>query len=64
MGHVDLLSAQAPTLETQKKLGIIRNQLDLLNTYLRNLREIEAFRTVEVGGLTLLDITSTREDKV
>jgi hypothetical protein len=63
MGHIDLLTAQALTLETQKKLGIIRNQLDLLNTYLRNLREIEAFRTVDVGGLTLLDITSTRADK-
>jgi signal transduction histidine kinase len=63
MGHIDLLSAQARTLETQKKLGIIRNQLDLLNTYLRNLREIEAFRTVEFGGLTLLDITSKRVDR-
>jgi signal transduction histidine kinase len=63
MGHIDLLAAQAPAVETQKKLGIIRSQLDLLNTYLRNLREIEAFRTVEVAGLTLLDITSKRVDR-
>ena len=60
MGHVDLLSAQAHNAEVQKKLAIIRNQLDLLTTYLQNLREIEAFRTVDFGGLTLLDITSTR----
>ena len=63
MGHVDLLSAQAHNAEVQKKLSIIRNQLDLLTTYLQNLREIEAFRTVDFGGLTLLDITSTRVDK-
>jgi hypothetical protein len=63
MGHVDLLSAQAHNAEEQKKLTIIRSQLDLLTTYLENLREIEAFRTVDFGGLTLLDITSTRVNK-
>jgi hypothetical protein len=63
MGHVDLLSAQAHDAEVQKKLTIVRNQLDLLKTYLQNLREMEAFRTVDFGGLTLLDITSTRTDK-
>ena len=63
MGHVDLLSAQAHNAEVQKKLTIIRSQLDLLTSYLQNLRELEAFRTVDFGGLTLLDITSTRVNK-
>jgi signal transduction histidine kinase len=63
MGHIDLLSAKALTPETHRKLSIIRTQLDLLNTYLQNLREIEEFRTVQIGGLTLLDITSTSADE-
>jgi signal transduction histidine kinase len=59
MGYVDLLSAQAHDVEVEKKLSIVRNQLELLKTYLQNLREIQTFRTVDFGGLTLLDITST-----
>jgi signal transduction histidine kinase len=61
-GYVDLLAAETRQGEAQKKLNIIRGQLGVLATYLRNLREIEEFRTVEFAGLTLLDITSARTE--
>ena len=60
MGYVDLLAAETRQAEMQKKLNIIKDQLGVLATYLRSLREIEEFRTVEFAGLTLLDITSAR----
>lgn len=61
-GYVDLLAAETRQGETQKKLNIIKGQLGVLATYLRSLREIEEFRTVEFAGLTLLDITSARTE--
>lgn len=60
MGYVDLLAAETRQAEMQKKLNIIKDQLGVLATYLRSLREIEEFRTVDFAGLTLLDITSAR----
>jgi signal transduction histidine kinase len=62
IGYVDLLATETRQGEAQKKLGIIKEQLGVLATYLRSLREIEEFRTVEFAGLTLLDITSTRKN--
>lgn len=59
MGYVDLLAAETRQAEMQKKLNIIKDQLGVLATYLQSLRDIEEFRTVDFGGLTLLDITST-----
>ena len=60
MGYVDLLAAETRQAEMQKKLNLIKDQLGVLATYLRSLREIEEFRTVDFAGLTLLDITSAR----
>ena len=59
-GHVDLLAAETRQGEVQKKLNIIKEQLGILAAYLRSLREIEEFRTVDFAGFTLLDITSAR----
>jgi signal transduction histidine kinase len=62
MGHVDLLTMQTENTEVQKRLRVIKDQLGLLTTYLQNLRRLKEFRTVEVEGLTLLDIAATRNE--
>lgn len=65
MGYVDLLAAAAREQESQKKLKIIKEQLEVLTAYLQNLRELTAYRTVDFGDVTLLDIASTKgEDPI
>jgi hypothetical protein len=56
MGYVDLLAAGTREVELQKKLRIIKEQLEVLGTYLQNLRQLSEYRTVDFGDLTLLDI--------
>jgi signal transduction histidine kinase len=64
MGYVDLLAAAAREPESQKKLKIIKEQLEVLTAYLQNLRELTEYRTVDFGDVTLLDIAPTKgEDR-
>lgn len=56
MGYVDLLTAGTREVELQKKLRVIKEQLEVLGTYLQNLRQLSEYRTVDFGDLTLLDI--------
>jgi signal transduction histidine kinase len=62
MGYVDLLAARAREPESQKKLKIIKEQLEVLTAYLQNLRDLTEYRTVDFGDVTLLDITSTKRE--
>jgi len=62
MGYVDLLAAAAREPGTQKKLKIIKEQLEVLTAYLQNLRELAEYRTVDFGEVTLLDIASRKEE--
>jgi signal transduction histidine kinase len=63
-GYVDLLSASTKEDDTREKLSIIRGQLELINRYMTDLRNIKEYKTIEFAGVTLLDIglTETKED--
>jgi signal transduction histidine kinase len=59
-GYVDLLSASTKEDNTKEKLSIIKGQLELINKYMTDLRNIKEYRTIEFAGVTLLDIEPTR----
>ena len=63
-GYVDLLSESTKENYTQEKLSIIKGQLELINKYMKDLRNIKEYKTLEFAGVTLLDIepTRTRDD--
>jgi signal transduction histidine kinase len=58
-GYVDLLSASTEEENTKEKLSIIKGQLELINKYMTDLRNIKEYKTIEFAGVTLLDIGST-----
>ncbi len=55
-GHVDLLSSEAEDEITQKKLRIIKEQLQLLSLILQDLRNLREYKTINFDGFTLLNI--------
>ncbi len=59
-GYVDLLSVSTKEENTKEKLSIIKTQLELINKYLWNLRKLKEYKTVDISGVTLLDIGSTK----
>jgi signal transduction histidine kinase len=59
-GYVDLLSASTKEDNTREKLSIIKGQLDLINKYMTDLRNIKEYKTIEFAGVTLLDIAPTK----
>ena len=63
-GYVDLLSESTKENYTQEKLSIIKGQLELINKYMKDLRNIKEYKTLEFAGVTLLDIepTTTKDD--
>ena len=63
-GYVDLLSESTKEDYTKEKLYIIKGQLELINKYMTDLRNIKEYKTMEFAGVTLLDIgtTETKED--
>jgi len=63
-GYVDLLSTSTREDDTREKLSIIKGQLELINRYMTDLRNIKEYKTIEFAGVTLLDIgsTPTKED--
>jgi signal transduction histidine kinase len=58
-GYVDLLSASTKEDDTREKLLVIKGQLEIINRYMTDLRNIKEYKTVEFAGVTLLDIGST-----
>ena len=62
-GYVDLLSESTDEANTKEKLSIIKGQLDLINTYMADLRNIKEYKTINIAGVTLLDIKPTRTIK-
>jgi signal transduction histidine kinase len=58
-GYVDLLSASTKEDDTREKLSVIKGQLEIINRYMTDLRNIKEYKTVEFAGVTLLDIGST-----
>jgi signal transduction histidine kinase len=63
-GYVDLLSASTKEDDTREKLSIIKGQLELINRYMTDLRNIKEYKTIEFAGVTLLDIglTETKDE--
>jgi signal transduction histidine kinase len=59
-GYVDLLSASTKEDYTKEKLSIIKGQLELINKYMTDLRNIKEYKTIEFAGVTLLDIEPIR----
>lgn len=62
-GYVDLLSESTHEVETREKLSIIKTQLDLINRYMADLRNIQEYKTIDIAGVTLLDVEPTRTIK-
>ena len=62
-GYVDLLSESTNEANTKEKLSIIKGQLELINKYMADLRNIKEYKTIDVAGVTLLDIKPTRTIK-
>ena len=62
-GYVDLLSESTNEANTKEKLSIIKGQLDLINKYMAYLRNIEEYKTINIAGVTLLDIEPIRTIK-
>jgi hypothetical protein len=59
-GYVDLLSESTNEENTKEKLSIIKGQLDLINKYMADLRNMKEYKTINIAGVTLLDIKPTR----
>jgi signal transduction histidine kinase len=59
-GYVDLLSASTKEDYTKEKLSIIKGQLELINKYMTDLKNVREYKTIEFAGVTLLDIEPTR----
>ena len=55
-GYVDLLLASTEEDDTREKLSIVKDQLELINRYLNNLRNLREYKTMDFAGVTLLDI--------
>jgi hypothetical protein len=62
-GYVDLLSESTNEANTKEKLSIIKGQLDLINKYMADLRNIKEYKTIDIADVTLLDIEPTRTIK-
>ena len=62
-GYVDLLSESTNEENTKEKLSIIKGQLDLINKYMADLRNLKEYKTIDIAGVTLLDIEPTRTIK-
>ena len=62
-GYVDLLSESTNEENTKEKLSIIKGQLNLINKYMADLRNIKEYKTINIAGVTLLDIEPTRTIK-
>jgi signal transduction histidine kinase len=56
MGYVDLLAASVEGENNRQKLKIIKEQLQSLSMILQNLRNLRKYKTIDINGLTLLDI--------
>jgi signal transduction histidine kinase len=62
-GYVDLLSASTKEDETKEKLSIIKSQLELINQHMWNLRKVKKFKTLDVAGVTLLDLEPEKKEE-
>ena len=61
-GYVDLISSNTTEEDTKDKLEIIRSQLDVINSHLHNLRDLKEYKTIDFGGITLLDLESSKDE--
>jgi len=62
-GYVDLLSASTKEEETKEKLSIIKSQLELINQHMWNLRKLKEYKTLDIAGVTLLDLEPAKKEE-
>ena len=62
-GYVDLLTESTKEDSTREKLSIIKDQLEEINRYLNNLRNLQEYKTIDFAGVTLLDIDPADTNK-
>jgi hypothetical protein len=55
IGYVDLLLASAREEYTQKKLVIVKEQLQIISEILDDFREVDSFKTKDFDGVDILD---------
>ena len=63
LGYVDLLLSSTKEEVTREKLLIIKDQLQLIASILNNFRELDAYRTKQFDGLSLLELDNLPEEK-
>jgi hypothetical protein len=60
---VELLSSSTAEKETKDKLEIIKGQLEVINSHLHSLRDLNEFKTVDFSGITLLDLDPSKDER-
>ena len=55
IGYVDLLLASTKEEHTQKKLAIVKEQLQIISEILDDFREVDSFKTKDFDGVDILD---------
>ena len=63
IGYVDLLLASTKDEKTQKKLVIVKEQLQIISEILDSFREVESFKTKDFDGVDILETNKPQEVK-
>jgi hypothetical protein len=62
LGYVDLLLNKSKEKHTQKKLAIIKDQLEIISEILSDFRELDNFKTKNFDGVEILDTKKLMEE--
>ena len=63
IGYVDLLLASTKDRKTQKKLVIVKEQLQIISEILDSFREVESFKTKDFDGVDILETNKPQDVK-
>ena len=63
IGYVDLLLASTKDEKTQKKLVIVKEQLQIISEILDSFREVESFKTKDFDGVDILETNKPQDVK-
>ena len=61
IGYIDLLLASTKDEKTQKKLVIVKEQLQIISEILDSFREVESFKTKDFDGVDILDTNNPQD---
>ena len=63
IGYVDLLLTSTKDEKTQKKLVIVKEQLQIISEILDSFREVESFKTKDFDGVDILETNKPQDVK-